>query len=165
MGAAGRVGTGFHHRGFECGQPDIGADHSQGRRADDSGRAGCEHGGAAACPAGGVSAALRRGCGAGGTERAADGGDSGAVRVAVLGARAGSDGGFQHAVGGRRTGAGGGGAAGVCAAAAVGRPVERNQPLERERADDGRRGAAVAGVRDYADRRLLCACWRAPPCC
>ena len=73
--------------------------------------------------------ALRRGGGAGCTERPADGGDPGAVRVAVLGPRAGSDGRFQHAVGRRRTGARLRGAPGVCAAPAVGRPVERNQPL------------------------------------
>ena len=43
--------------------------------------------------------------------------------VALLGARARSDGRFQHAVGGRGAGGGRGGAAGVCSAPAVGRHV------------------------------------------
>ena len=94
-----------------------------------------------------------------------DGGDPGAVRVAVLGPRAGSDGRFQHAVGGRRTGAGRRGAAGVCAAPAVGRPVERNQPFERERADDRRRGRGVCGRSRLRRSPPLLSCWRAPPCC
>ena len=156
MGAAGRVGTGLHHRLFQRGQPDSGADDSPRRRTGDSGRAGCEHRRAAARPAGGKPPALRRGSGAGRAERAAHGGDPGAVRVPVLGPRAGSDGRLQHAVGRRRTGAGRRGAAGVCAAPAVGRPVERNQPVQRERADDRRRDAASAGLRDHPDRRLLC---------
>ena len=110
----------------------------------------------AARPSGGEPAALRRGRGAGRVERAADGGDPGAICVPLLGARARSDGGFQHAVGGRRTGAGRRGAAGVCAAPAIGRRAERNQPVQRERAGDRRRDAASAGVRGYPDRRFLC---------
>ena len=64
-------------------------------------------------------------CGAGArarrADRAADGGHSGALCVAVLGPRARSDGRFEHAVGGRRAGDHRRGAAGVRSAAALGR--------------------------------------------
>ena len=156
MGATGRIGIGLRHRLFQRGQLDFGADGSPRRRAGNSGRAGREHRRAAARPAGGKPPALRRGSGAGRAERAAYGGDPGAVRVPVLGSRAGSDGRLQHPVGRRRTGAGRRGAPGFCAAPAVGRPVERNRPVHWERAGHGRRGAPSAGVRDYPDRRLFC---------
>ena len=69
-------------------------------------------------------------CGAGAAlgvaERAAHGGDPGALRVALLGPRARSDGRFQHAVGGRGAGGGRGGAAGVRSAPAVVGSVARD---------------------------------------
>ena len=78
-------------------------------------------------------------CGAGAVarraHRAADGGGAGALRVALLGARARPHRRCQPAVGRRRPGAGRGGAAGVRAAAAVRRGVERLRPVERQRAD------------------------------
>ena len=43
-GAAGGVGTGVHHRGVECGEPDSGADDAARRRTGDSIGAGREHG-------------------------------------------------------------------------------------------------------------------------
>jgi len=114
---------------------------------------------------GATTAALRRVllaesvllCGAGAArcaDRATDGGYPGAVCVAALRARAGSDGRLEHVVGRRWTGGGGGGAPGVCAALAVGRG-QWNQSFERQPAGDGRRVTTSAGVRGGADRRLF----------
>ena len=77
-------------------------------------------------------------CGAGAVarraDRAADGGDPRALRVALLGARARRDRRCQPAVGRRRPGDRRGGAARVRAAAAVGRRGQRLRPVERQRA-------------------------------
>ncbi len=105
LGAAGGFGIGLHHRLLQRSQPDFGADDSPRRRIGDSRRAGREHRRPAPRPSGGKPAALRRGRGAGRVERPADGGNSGAICVALLGPRARSDGGFQHAMGGRGAGA------------------------------------------------------------
>ena len=91
-------------------------------------------------------------CGAGAilgvVDRAADGGGAGALRLALLGARARPDGRREPAVGRRRPGAGGGGAAGVRAAPAVGGGAERPRP--RRTAACGSRPARTAGCALFA---------------
>ena len=95
---------------------------------------GAEHRRAAADAARREPAAVRRRRGARRADRAADGRGAGALRGALLGARARSHRRRQPAVGRRRPGARRGGAAGVRAAAAVRRRVERLRPVERQRA-------------------------------
>ena len=102
-GAARGVGAGLRHRLLERRQPDPGAHGAARRRAGDPRGARRQH-----------RRALRRTllaeslllCGAGAAarraDRAADGGDPGALRFALLGARARSHGRFQHALGRRR---------------------------------------------------------------
>ena len=75
--------------------------------------------------------------------------------VALLGARARSDGGFQHALGGRGAGGHRGGAAGVCAAAAVGGCVAWIRSGEQQPADHRQHEPPAAAFRRDADRRVL----------
>ncbi len=99
LGAAGGLGAGLHHRVLERRQSDSRADGSARRRACHSRGARRKHGRAAPDAAGRKPPALRRGRGARRAERAAHGGDPGALRLALLGPRARSHGRFQHALG------------------------------------------------------------------
>ena len=105
--------------------------------------------------AGREPAALRRRRSARRRHRPADGRRPGALRVALLGARARPHGGCEPAVGGREPRAGLRGAPRVRAAAAVRRGGERPRPVDRQRPDHLRHEPPAAAVRGHADRRVV----------
>ena len=164
VGAPGGVGVGVHHRLLQCGEPGTGADGAARRRTGDPRGAGREFRRFAADAAGGKPTAVRRRRGARRDHRASDGGDTGALCVAVLGARARFESGFQPAVGG----------GGLAVVASVLLAYVPRLPLSGTAHGFGRgaaaralpaaRRAACECSRWYRSPRRSC-CWWAPPCC
>ena len=154
-GAARRVGAGLHRRLLERGEPDPRPVGAARRRAGHPCGAGRQRRRAPPDAARGKPAAVRGGCDAGRPRRATDGRRPGAIRGAVFGARAGRHRRCESALGRRRPGGGGGRPAGIRAAPAVGRCVERARSVERQRADHIRHQPPVARVCGDADRGVV----------
>ena len=152
---AGGVGADLRDRVLQRRQPDPGALGPPRGRAVDPRRARRRHRRAAANAARREPVAVRRGRDARRAHRESHGRGAGALRLALLGARAGSHRRFDAAVGRRRPGDRVGRAAGVRAAAAVGRRIERARPVERQRADHLGHESPPAGVRGHANRRVV----------
>ena len=100
-------------------------------------------------------AALRSRSVAGCIYRAAHGDGVGELCFAVFRARAGPDCRFHHVVGGRGARADRRGAAGVCAAPAVGRHFKRHRRFEYQGGDEWQHQSPPANIRDHADRRFF----------
>ena len=127
-GAARGVGAGLHHRVLERRQSDPGAIGPARRRTRRSRVARREHGGVAAHAAGGEPRPLRSRRHPRRAHRATDGIDPGALRGALLGARARSERRCQPSVGGRRPGDCRGDSARLRSASSLVRCCERLRP-------------------------------------
>ena len=155
-GAPRCIGAGVRDRLFERRQPDSRALGAARGRAGDSRGTRCECGRAAPDAAGGEPGAVRCRRDSRRRHRAADGGHSGALRGAFLGARAGPHGRCEPALGRRRPGAR---RRRRCWRSCRGLPSaeasQRARPVERQRPHHVGHESPAANLRGDPDRRVV----------